>query len=868
MKSYKYFRGSEWRRWDLHAHTPLDCEWISAPPLNTDADKKAFAKQYVEAANKAQISVIAITDHNFCGNSDELLIPYIQEAAKPFGITIFPGFEITIADCGGTHILCIFPEDSSLKTIDAIMSQLFPPGNPRFREKEVMPSKKDIEELNKILAESGLQYLLVFAHADRENGVLGHRGSELRVRLWNKPFVRIAQLSKAPSECVGFISDVIKGTNAVYSRNITYIQASDCRCLDQENATDGRHALGSVFTWIKADPSFEGLRQIIFEPKERTCFQVHRPIEKPEFTTIDSVRFINGRETFQSEPIKLNPDLTTIIGGKSTGKSILLSCIAHTANHLQAQEAVDLAKTNEYDLGEVDFEVTWSNGDVNKLSDGISHHPITFLPQMYIHRLVEKENHRSLSDSLLAFLRQKESFETRYSELIKEKDHILTQLATEVSSFFTHLSNWNDIVSKMNELGDKESIDSELDKIVKKADALQLASGFSEDETKEYQKLQKQLEVANQRHKSAQRIENSMKQLVNDIPVAVNDALNKIDEIITDTSASLELQESEVEIIKAYFVKLKISIHNAETDFVEDHSKTVEGLSLNTINASNESASLTLSLTPFWDKISNQKELREFQARTKELNLVLEEIKSKEKEKSQIERKYWASIHTMEELVKMRYELQVNLIGLFNDHQYSQVGDDTVITANIIFSKDKFEEDFLSCFDLRYSIAWLSDSLEANHIIWTKEKHAEIITGMLHKLINKPRSERNLRSGQELYDALNNLLQDYLSYDFSVKQAGEDLFQMSPGKQGLILLEIFLNLSNSNYPILIDQPEDNLDNRTIYSHLVNYLKDRKKHRQIIIVTHNANLVLGADSECWRSRSVTAFNLTLMSEYIA
>jgi ABC-type cobalamin/Fe3+-siderophores transport system ATPase subunit len=71
---------------------------------------------------------------------------------------------------------------------------------------------------------------------------------------------------------------------------------------------------------------------------------------------------------------------------------------------------------------------------------------------------------------------------------------------------------------------------------------------------------------------------------------------------------------------------------------------------------------------------------------------------------------------------------------------------------------------------------------------------------------------------------------------------------MSPGKQGLILLEIFLHFSNSAYPILVDQPEDNLDNRTIYSHLVDYVRRKKVERQIIMVTHNPNLVLGADAE--------------------
>jgi predicted ATPase len=62
------------------------------------------------------------------------------------------------------------------------------------------------------------------------------------------------------------------------------------------------------------------------------------------------------------------------------------------------------------------------------------------------------------------------------------------------------------------------------------------------------------------------------------------------------------------------------------------------------------------------------------------------------------------------------------------------------------------------------------------------------------------------------------------------------------------LLILFLEISSAEFPILIDQPEDNLDNRTIYDLLCKMIKQKKKDRQIIIVSHNANLVVATDSE--------------------
>jgi ABC-type cobalamin/Fe3+-siderophores transport system ATPase subunit len=71
---------------------------------------------------------------------------------------------------------------------------------------------------------------------------------------------------------------------------------------------------------------------------------------------------------------------------------------------------------------------------------------------------------------------------------------------------------------------------------------------------------------------------------------------------------------------------------------------------------------------------------------------------------------------------------------------------------------------------------------------------------------------------------------------------------MSPGKKALVLLHLLINLADNTCPILIDQPEDDLDNRSIFEELIYFIKKRKLSRQIIIVTHNANIVVGSDAE--------------------
>jgi len=89
----------------------------------------------------------------------------------------------------------------------------------------------------------------------------------------------------------------------------------------------------------------------------------------------------------------------------------------------------------------------------------------------------------------------------------------------------------------------------------------------------------------------------------------------------------------------------------------------------------------------------------------------------------------------------------------------------------------------------------------------------------------------------------------YYNISYSIKFNGIELNNLSPGLKGVALLILFLELDEEDKrPILIDQPEENLDNRSIYHTLVKYFRKAKKRRQVIIVTHNPNLVVNTDSE--------------------
>jgi predicted ATPase len=98
----------------------------------------------------------------------------------------------------------------------------------------------------------------------------------------------------------------------------------------------------------------------------------------------------------------------------------------------------------------------------------------------------------------------------------------------------------------------------------------------------------------------------------------------------------------------------------------------------------------------------------------------------------------------------------------------------------------------------------------------------------------------------ELYDFIFGL--DYLTPRYALRMGDKELGQLSPGEKGSLLLIFFLLVDNSDIPLIVDQPEENLDNETVFHLLVPCIKEAKQRRQIIIVTHNPNLAVVCDAE--------------------
>lgn len=166
-----------------------------------------------------------------------------------------------------------------------------------------------------------------------------------------------------------------------------------------------------------------------------------------------------------------------------------------------------------------------------------------------------------------------------------------------------------------------------------------------------------------------------------------------------------------------------------------------------------------------------------------------------------------------------------------------------------------------------------ADYLLSSHLEESLNEALSLRSGIMTELIEKTVSKYNNRTKQDVRECLVELLNkafidelnfkngynaqmfiskilstNWFELKFNVEYEDDNLSDMSPGKRSFVVLKLLLDFSDKKCPILIDQPEDNLDNRAIYNELVKYIREKKKERQIILVTHNPNIVVGADSE--------------------
>ena len=322
MAQNKYPRGSEWRKWDLHLHTASSYDYKYKAE---DADEKL-----IEALKRNDIAVVAITDH-FVINKQR--INNLKEIAfsKSYDLIIFPGVELR-TDKGGSNIhpIIIFDNDIDLDNLTEDFNS-FKRGKAVDQEcnEKIRWDYKDIVDFSN--AHNGI---LTIHAGSKKNGIDEQISNVLPVKIATKEeYAQTVHILE-----IGKLEDIDEYKTFRFP-NIgikPMIMGSDNH---NPNKYPNDHN-SDLFTWIKADPTFEGLKQIVYEPESRVKIQADNPEFEKEKCPFTFIHIPNETKVFSEDDdivflpttLPLNSSLVSIIGGRGTGKSQLINYLASAFN--------------------------------------------------------------------------------------------------------------------------------------------------------------------------------------------------------------------------------------------------------------------------------------------------------------------------------------------------------------------------------------------------------------------------------------------------------------------------------------------------------------------------------------------------------
>src|SRR5690606_24347147 len=158
--------------------------------------------------------------------------------------------------------------------------------------------------------------------------------------------------------------------------------------------------------------------------------------------------------------------------------------------------------------------------------------------------------------------------------------------------------------------------------------------------------------------------------------------------------------------------------------------------------------------------------------------------------------------------------------GILDYFNNSESINEIKVDTKINFQQSSFEENFLSKFVRRGRMSNVFPKCEEYDVFtddgefnFDEDSYINKFQFLLKSILTNDNTK--LKKGFTVKQAIDALFENYIEVIFDLKKDNDTLSEMSPGKRGLVLLELFLNISDESHPILIDQPEDNLDNRTI-----------------------------------------------------
>lgn len=804
--------GATWLRADFHLHTKADNEF----DRSDFADNGNFYVKYIQKLKEQEIRLGVITNHN---KFDKAEFVALKKNVKKEEIGLFAGVEFSLKE--GIHILIVFDDqwyqgesDNISKFVDIAFYGI------KNHDKSPYPNsnfnlKETVDALDKI----GYDYFIILGHIDDTNGLFKElRGRTVEDFVKQEAFNKVIAIQKSAN--LENYNRICEWTNR--KQTIACVEGTD-------HAQGGIAAIGNGRrTYLKiGDFNFEALTYALTDSKYRV-----KAKEKPEIKNsyIKSISFEGGLLDYNK--IDFSPELNNLIGIRGSGKSSVLEILRYTLGIPLSPIAVDpkykdglienvlrsggksiVTVVNrhkeEYRIEKIygQKEDIYSEGILQSgiSIDAIFDHPVYFGQKDLSNKdadfeadLIQRLIGTRLKGVLNKIDQKKREIENVISEIKKLRN--LKELKKETETLIHNAKHQLEIFKKKGveeKLKQQTLFDSDISKITQyessvRSYLIELASLISNHDYFFQQEI------------SGSEINKELFEEVKELMQELKIEFEKLKAI--QKNSILIQQKINVVITK---------INTKKEGLKEEFAKIKREINTETINPDN------------FLNLNRQIETAK---------LKLKEIEKSEKRRSELQTNLIERLTELDNLWLEEYKLLKTEVDRINEVE-------SKLFIDVLYKdrRDKFIDKMKQVFrgsGIRETAYQEIESAYKDFIqIYRDSSKLDSILNESHVVDFKRRFSENRED----------LLTFKVENKIIIQYNGKSLDKHSLGQRASALI-LFLLAQKENDVLIIDQPEDDLDNQTIYDEVIKELKKIKGNMQFIFATHNANIPVLGDSE--------------------
>ena len=866
MSEWKW-HGARWWKFDFHTHTPASNDYGRGP--NQEALKARTEREWLLDFMAAGIDCVAVTDHNMGAWVDRLKEALNRlDEEKPDGyrkLRLFPGMEISVH--GGIHLLAIFDPSSSTSDLDALRGAVEYEGTPGKSDGVTKKTFSDVVET--IVNKNGIA---IPAHVDEANGLFRQSGTTLQQALDCDQVFAMELVSRTSQK-----PNLYRDKNPHWAE----VLGSDSH---HPSGNIGQRCPGSHFTWVKmGEPGIEGLRLALLDGAlslRRSDQGASDPNDHAalalESIEVNQARYLGRSRVFG---LGFNPWLNAIIGGRGTGKSTgieFLRIALRRQDELPEELKLEFEKYGRVYLNREDaglltnaasirviyrkngsrFRIQWNpagNLEPIEQEDGGEWHPAEGdIQQRFPIRIYSQKQVFQLAKTPLALLR-----------VVDEAPEVNRRSWTE--RWNTEEARFLSLRAKAREmetgLAEEPRLRGELDDVKRKLAIFEKAGHA--DILKAFQKKSRQKRTVESWEESWIGTGEKLRTTAVEIVPDLLDETNFDPDLAEDSelcSLAAKAHGRLDEIRKA------IEALALQTDqVVAEWQKAKDGSSwLKTVDAA-EKEYKDLQKKLVSEEAGDPAAYGELVQRRQTIEQRLKDLAERKKQVAELKKQ---ASESLQHLLEIRKELT----GFRRKFLKNVLSENRFIKIQVIpyGSRETVEEEFrrliqregggfekdIGTPDGEGLLAKLYENADSDGMI---ETNLAKIKDTIRKIMEQPEtaSIKDQRFAKyikrlppEVIDRLDLWFpEDSLEVQYSTTGDGQrfrSIQEGSPGQKTAALLAFLLSYGEE--PLILDQPEDDLDNHLIYDLIVTQLREVKRDRQIIVVTHNANIVVNGDAE--------------------